>query len=322
MQNYIWVHACAEAFTNGKVRIVTAGAPNPHALAALCQPQDSAALVPLGAELYEPMEFAYADIAAAGDLAEAIARLDKPLFINDIFQESPFVESLRRAGGRRLVVRPRSGHPWVELDDSWLEPESHLNAGRRSDLRRARRHAEKLGPVHFEMTVPDAQSLEPVLAEAFRVEAANWKGRQGSALAMDPQVGKFYRCFARAACARGMLRMGLLRFGERAVAMQFAIQQGTCFWLFKMGFDEEFARCSPGMLLMVESFRYARQQGCCRYELMGKSEAWNQVWTQHTHPAVSLHLHGSGMKGWIAVGADLVRAAIGSRLHRTKEQTR
>src|SRR5208282_766024 len=102
------------------------------------------------------------------------------------------------------------------------------------------------------------------------------------------QVGKFYTQFARAACLLGTLRIGILRIGDRAAAMQLAVEQDGCFWLFKMGFDESFGRFSPGTLLMVESLRSARQRGCSRYELMGTSEKWNQIWAPRLHEAVSL----------------------------------
>jgi CelD/BcsL family acetyltransferase involved in cellulose biosynthesis len=316
MQHYIWARACAEAFTGGTVQIVSVGGESPRAMVALFSKTAGKELAPLGAELYEPADFPCANESAARDLAEAIARLGKTVFFNDLAANSLFLQELRRACGRRLVARPRPGHPWIDLDDSWLEPESHLNSGRRSDLRRARRNAEKLGTLRVEITVPDAASLEPLLAEAFRVEAANWKGRQGSALALDPQVGTFYRRFAEAACERGWLRVGLLWIGERAVAMQLAVEMSGAFWLFKMGYDEEFSRCSPGQLLMVESLRFARQRGCARYELMGQSEAWNQVWTQQVHPALTVRIHPPGISGWAAIGADLARVAIASRIRR------
>ncbi len=316
MQHYIWARACAEAFAGGTVQIVTAGGGSPSAIAALFRKTGVKELVPLGAELYEPADFPCADESAARELAQAVAKLGNPVLFNDLGANSLFLQELRRVCGRRLVARPRPGHPWVDLDDSWLEPESHLNSGRRSDLRRARRIAEKQGALRVEIIVPDAASLEPLLTEAFRVEAASWKGREGSALALDPQVGTFYRRFAEAACERGLLRIGLLWIGETAVAMQLAVEMNGAFWLFKMGYDEEFARCSPGQLLMVESLRFARQQGCARYELMGKSEPWNQLWTQQVHPALTVRIHASGITGWVAVGADLARVAVASRLRR------
>jgi CelD/BcsL family acetyltransferase involved in cellulose biosynthesis len=316
MQHYVWARACAEAFTGGAVQIVTVGGESPRAIAALFAKAGGKELVPLGAELYEPADFACANEAAARELAEAIARLGRPVFFNDLAANSIFLHELRRTCGRRLVARPRPGHPWIDLDDSWLEPESRLNSGRRSDMRRARRNAEKLGKLRVEIIVPDAASLEPLLAEAFRVEAANWKGREGSALALDPQVGTFYRRFAEAACERGWLRIGLLWIGEKAVAMQLAVEMNGSFWLFKMGYDEEFSKCSPGQLLMAESLRFARQRGCERYELMGQSESWNQIWTQQVHSAVAVRIHPAGIRGWAAISADMARVAIAARVRR------
>lgn len=314
MQSYTWARACAEAFPNGRLRIVTAGESNPRAIAVLVASPESRALVPLGSELWEPTEFAYADASAADELSNAIVRLGEPVFIQDMLEDSLFVEYLRRAAGRRLVVQPVRGHPWLELDDSWLEPESHLNSGRRSDLRRAQRNAEKLGPVHCEITTPAPETLAPLLQDAFLAESAGWKGNQGSGLATDPLVGGFYRKFAHDACQLGVLRLGILRIGERTVAMQFAVEQNHCFWLFKMGFDESFARISPGTLLMVESLRSARQRGCIKYELMGTSEEWNKIWTQRLHNAVSLNLCASNIRGWVQVVTEGAKGMIKHQL--------
>ncbi len=314
MQSYAWARACAHAFPNNGLKIVTVGEPTPRAIAAFIAIPDSRALVPMGEELYEPTEFVYADRSAAEALSESIARLEVPVLIRDILADSIIVESLKRISGRRLVTQPHAGHPWLELDDSWLEAESHLNAGRRSDLRRARRNAAKQGEVRCEITAPTPGDLAPLLREAFLVESAGWKGSQGSALATDPQVGAFYAKFAHLACELGILRIGMLRIGDQPAAMQLAIEQDGCFWLFKMGFDESFARFSPGTLLMVESLRSARQRGCNRYELMGKSEAWNQIWTPRMHEAVSLSLCTPTVRGWVNVIAEHAKGAIRTQL--------
>jgi CelD/BcsL family acetyltransferase involved in cellulose biosynthesis len=320
MRSYAWAHACAEAFPNNGLHIVSAGESAPRAIAAFVCGPDSRTLVPLGAQLYEPAEFACADASAAEALGETIARLETTVLIRDIYADSPVVKGLQRAGGRRVVTQPVAGHPWLKLDDSWLEAEQHLNAGRRSDLRRAQRNAAKLGAVTCEITCPTAAELTPLLDEAFLVEAAGWKGNQGSALATDPHVGGFYRRYAEAACLLGTLRIGILRIGGRAAAMQFAVEQGGCFWLFKMGFDESFARFSPGTLLMVESLRRARLRGCQRYELMGQSEAWNQIWAPRLHEAVSVQLHAPTVRSWVKIIEQRAKGALKRQLllHREK----
>jgi len=322
MQSYIWARACAEAFPNKGLRIVMAGDARPRAFAAFVTNADSRALIPLGHELYEPADFAFADATAAEELSESIARSEMPVAIRDISADSIIVESLRRIGGRRLVTQPYAGHPWLELDDTWIEPESHLNAGRRSDLRRAMRNASKQGPVQCEITSPTLETLTPLLHDAFLVASSGWKGSQGSALATDPKVGAFYAQLAKAACQLGTLRIGMLRIGDQPAAMQLAIEQDGCCWLFKMGFDESFGRFSPGTLLMVESLRSARQRGCNRYELMGKSEAWNQIWAPRLREAVSLNLCAPTVRGWVNVLAEHAKGAIRTQLRCRTENSK
>ena len=320
MQSFAWARSCAAALANdGLLRLITTEPPA-RAIAALIKRPGSPALFPLGHETGEPTEFAYGDVAAVEELAESIARLREPLSIPDMYADSAILASLRRAARRRLVTHPTAGHPWLELDDTWLEPESHLNAGRRSDLRRARRNAAKLGPVCCEFARPAPAALAAWLRDAFRVEAAGWKGVQGSALAIDPKVGSFYAQFAQAACQGNFLRIGLLRIGDQAAAMQLAVEQDGCYWLLKMGFDEAFARFSPGSLLLVESLRRARERGCRRYELMGRSEMWNRIWTPQLHEAITLYLAPASVRGHVSVLAGCtVGAAVTALRNRTAD---
>jgi len=301
MQSFAWARSCAASLSNdGRLRLITTEK-TVRAIAPLVKRDGVSALFPLGHELCEPTEFVYTDAAAAEELGESIARLETPLLIPDMYADSAILAGLRRAAGRRVVTHSIAGHPWLELDDTWLEPESHLNAGRRSDLRRAWNNAAKLGPVRCEISSPTPATLPHLLREAFRVEAAGWKGVLGSALSIDPKVGAFYAQFAHAACQTGSLRIGILRIGNQAAAMQLAVEHDGCFWLLKMGFHESFARFSPGTLLLVESLRKARERGCCRYEMMGRSEMWNRVWTQRLHEAVTVKLSPASPRGYVNV---------------------
>ncbi len=311
MQSYAWAHSCAEVFTQGELKLLTVGNPV-TGVAAFFRRDGRAALSPLGAELYEPSDCSLNSPASAPALAEAIVQLNSPLVLGDVFADSPMLSALQEAcrWRRLMIVRPRRGHPYLPLDKSWLEPESHLNSGRRSDLRRARRNAEKLGTLRCEIVIPTLDELPSLLEQAFQVEAANWKGAQGSALATDPLVGGFYWRYAAAACELGQLRLGFLRLGGRAVAMQIAVEHAGRFWLLKMGFNQEVTRCAPGQLLMIESLRFAAGRKCEVYEILGTSEPWNQIWTQLVHPAVSVRIYRAGVRGAVDAAFDFCRARL------------
>jgi CelD/BcsL family acetyltransferase involved in cellulose biosynthesis len=153
--------------------------------------------------------------------------------------------------------------------------------------------------------------LEPLLNEAFEIEAANWKGREGSALTMDTLRGPFYRRYAAAASRTGCLRLCFLHLGEIVVAMQFAIECGGSFWLLKIGYRDEFARCSPGMLLIAETIRYAAARGLASYEFLGLAESWTRVWTHDERPSATVRAYPIGWRGMSALGVDVFGVIAG-----------
>src|SRR5262249_3804133 len=176
-----------------------------------------------------------------------------------------------------LITRPATGYPWIELDESWSDPERKLSQSRRSSLRRALRKAEEIGTIECEILTPQPHDLPPLLAESLRIEAANWKGRTGSALLSDSDRRRFFEQYTAIASERGILRLCFLKIGGHAAATQIAVESGGGFWLLKVGYDETFARCSPGNLLMIESLRYAATRGLRTYEFLGSEEPWTRM---------------------------------------------
>jgi hypothetical protein len=283
------------------------------AVAALARPKGAfSALAPPGAsELGEPVDFAYDGPAALEALCRAIARTPWPLDLPRVPADSPTVGALARAyAGRGIVIqRPARPYPFVPLDASWADPEAHLTARRRSDLRRARRHAERMGVITCAIVAPNPDELGPILDEAFRVEASGWKGRAFTALALDADLGSFFRQYAAAAARQGLLRVGLLRIGGRAAAMQLAVAHGGRYWLLKIGYDEAFAPASPGLLLLSESLRRAALDGLSSYEFLGGVAPWIKPWTPHERACVAVCAYPMSPQGMGALGARALRHA-------------
>lgn len=274
----------------------------------------------LAAEMYEIMDFPHCSEEAVAALAHRIMRSGRPLDLKRIPLDSPVVAALDAAYRSRAIVHRRAvgGSPWIPLDESWTEPENHLESGRRSDLRRARRNAEKLGVLQFEITTPTPGQVPELLDECFAVEAAGWKGAHGTALAKDPVRGAFFRRYASRACAKGLLRICLMRIGGKAAAAQIAVETGSRFDLLRAGYDEQFARCSPGMLLTVESIRYAASRGLRSYEFNGDVEPWTLLWTRHEHACCSFRAYPFSVRGAAAFAADAGGAALRRLRQRVK----
>ena len=251
-------------------------------------------------EVWEPGDALCRDRQAARLLAEAIVRHPRALQLDRVPAASPFIPALQEAikGKGLLWVRPAIATPTIALDASWKDPASRFNSGRRSDFRRAARKAGELGQVSFEILSPEPREFDALFDEAINVEVRSWKSEAGTAMAVDPPMQAFFRDFFRSACERGQLRIAFMRIDGQAVAMQMALESVGRYWLFKIGFNEEFSRCSPGTLLMLHTISWAADRELRGYELLGHVEPWiAELWTRDQHDCVRLRIYPFNARG-------------------------
>jgi CelD/BcsL family acetyltransferase involved in cellulose biosynthesis len=314
IQENLWARTYLEVFAaSGRLFVVDARSASSYAIAPLFRPRGwFRSLELIGVEeLFEVTDFVYAGSTALVPLADTLVRACRPIVLRRIPAGSAALAALRRACSRDWITfcRPSRGCPYIVLDETWLQPETHINAGRRSDLRRARRTAEKMAPLSCEIITPTPDQVPELLQQAYLVEAGSWKGREGTALQFDIRLGEFYRRYAIAASERGTLRVCFLRIGDEVAAMQIGVVHGNRFWLLKVGYLEKYARCSPGVLLMVETISYAARSGLQSYEFLGASESWIRTWTQLEHPCVSFRAYPLTPFGLAAFTKDAICSA-------------
>lgn len=264
----------------------------------------------LGArEIFEPGDLLCTDASSAALLAAQLARQARPLDLDRIPAASPLVPALREAvrGRAWLSVRPAVPSPTIALDSKWVQPETQFNGGRRSDFRRAARRAEEMGKVSFEMLSPAPDAFPALFDEAVAIEARSWKKEAGSAIAVDPRKEAFFRAFFAAESARGTCRIAFMRIDGKAVAMQLALETQGRYWLFKIGFDDAYARCSPGTLLMLHTIGWAAERKLAAYELLGGVEPWiARFWTRVDHQCVRLRTYPFNGRGAVACALDAI----------------
>jgi CelD/BcsL family acetyltransferase involved in cellulose biosynthesis len=314
IQQYLWSESCCATLPlDGEIHFFVAKTGSQTgAIAPLVRTKSVLGrLEHLGVKvLREPADLLFSDPVALQSLANALVKLGSPLFLDRIPADSPTVAAIQEAYRGRGLVLLRSAQPYprILLHQGWRKPESQLNSGRRSDLRRAVRNAEKIGPVSYQILSPTPSQLGPILEEALEVEAANWKGSERTAIACDKLRGQFYRHYAAAASAAGILRLCFLRIGSKAVAMQFAVESAGSFWLLKIGYRQEFAQCSPGMLLIAETIRHAASRGLVSYEFLGNVDNWTRVWTLDEIQSVTIRAYPFRTRGVAALAVDAFQA--------------
>ena len=198
-----------------------------------------------------------------------------------------------------------------------------MSARWRSTLRRDERRAKEFGEIKYEIVSPTPDTVGGLLTELFKVEMAGWKSRVGTALQTWRVLGGFYTAYSRAASERGMLRIAFLRINGEAAAAQLLVEHANRIWVLKVGYDEKFARCSPGILLMNEVIRHAFSDPVEAFEFLGTYEPWLDIWLHELRQYESYHMYPSALialasRGWnVSSGAIYKIRSLMAKKYRT-----
>jgi CelD/BcsL family acetyltransferase involved in cellulose biosynthesis len=223
------------------------------------------------------------DEAAVHDLADALFD-ERPSWVRTRFVPGGGVtaaalRTTAAAHGYGHAERTLERSPCIDTAIGWAAYQAGLDAKLRRELRRRRRRLDGQG--HVEVTVDDGRrDLDERLAEGFAVEARGWKGDAGTAIASSPSTERFYREVARWAAGRGMLRLAFLRLDGRPLAFDFALEDHDRHYLLKCGYDPDYRRSAPGLLLRFAMVERAFRSGLRRYEFLGTDEPWKLAWAR------------------------------------------
>lgn len=119
------------------------------------------------------------------------------------------------------------------------------------------------------------------LVEAFvALEGSGWKGKAGSALASQQATRRYFCAVAKAGAEHGVFEIGVLRSGDRIVAMSTQLIAGATVHGFKSAYDEAFAAHAPGLLLLTLLTRHWQAQSGLRVDSCTKpgQEPISKLW--------------------------------------------
>ena len=309
MHHHIWTQAASETlYPDYKAQILKTRQGGGAGFGAFARQKGfPGRLFLMGAEeLGEQADLTFDTPETARALAHAFKKTGRAGRFGHFAANSQFVGALQNAfaKGGYVAKAPVQGAPYIDLDEGWADPLSKLTARYRSDFRRMGRKANALGEVTTEVLTPTASTVETILAQAISIETLGWKGRAGTSLLEDERKAAFYKRYAELASEQGILRIAFLRIDDKAVAMQIAAQSDGGFWLLKIGYNEGYRKCSPGNLLMLETIKYAVNEGLSRYEFLGKAAGWTKTWTKEEHPAIRLRAYPYTFHGLTALAID------------------
>ena len=312
--SYEWFLSCTEAFYREEdIRVVVVrSGDNISAIAPLVIVKRNGIkwLELIGVSfLYEPCGLLYDSEDSLRALLKAILELRYPILLQRVPFNSPVARELSALTKFKgiFVNRATSSSAYISINSDWEAYYTSISSQRRYDYRRKQKRVKKKGEISMEIFYPDPKKLDQHLERSFRIEAAGWKGRKGSALLTNKKLQKFFRIYTELACRDGVLRIFFFNIGRESAGMLIGLEYANRFWVLKLGYDEKWARCSPGIQLTMETIRYAFENRLEAYEFLGSEEPWQNIWPHYCHTYSSLIVYPYSLYGLIGLGWDAQR---------------
>lgn len=250
-------------------------------------------------------------------LARPHLKLPKVFVLPDMRLDGPVASLLRSVAEARnlpLAVTGETDRPFLE---SHLEGDAYLKQSLRShhlrEFRRLKRRLGELGKLEHRVA-RTAEEIRLGIEAFLALEAAGWKGRSRTAMAID----RFRAAFAREAIDllgdQDLCRVHSLALDGKIIACVVVFVEAGVAYTWKTTYDEAYAAFSPGTLLMIE---------VTRHHLEDPNIALTDSCAVPDHPVMSRIWSERKPLGTIVVGltpdADRATRQAASQLHLYRE---
>lgn len=177
------------------------------------------------------------------------------------------------------TVRSDPPCSYIPCDTSYEQLFESFSKNFRNNLKKARSRLEKTAGANY-LVVTDLDELRRYFDDFLRIEASGWKGSTGSgtAIALDPQLMNFYRDLINQFSPQRHVCLNFLRVGDQVIAACFCLLDRDTLYVYKIAYDEAWARLSPGQLLLERVIRDGTDFGRYRCVNLISDAAWHRGW--------------------------------------------
>ncbi len=190
----------------------------------------------------------------------------------------------------------------IHTPESFEQYEQALSKNHRKKTKRAIRGLQQSGNV--ETTAYSSQELNHHLDEAFDLEHRSWKGQNGSSILSEPRIETYFRQLAQQLDQEGLLALEFLRFDGKAIAFDLGYLAKGTRGSHKISFDKEFAKYSPGQVLVAKQIENASaSENVFNFDSIGPTTDAIQKWTDESYNVGRIFLSNSRWTSRLTVGA-------------------
>jgi CelD/BcsL family acetyltransferase involved in cellulose biosynthesis len=220
------------------------------------------------------------------------------LRLSDLDRNSGFYRELERQCEHRSLPHATTVAArivYVELPATWNDYLAGVHRYRRNTIRRTRRKIEEQFQGRFHV-ITDEDQLDDVLASLIRLHHRRWQGNANGHAFSTPEYVGFHSDAIRACARRGWVRFYCLEAEGKRIAVFYCYRFRNRIFYFQAGFDPDYERLRPGLVLIGYALEQAIQEGNTVFDFLRGEHAYKTQWGKSLCETHTLVAYRAGLR--------------------------
>ncbi len=170
--------------------------------------------------------------------------------------------------------------PYLPIKSDWNGYLRTRSAETRYAFHKKARQFAKSASEGLSLRLIDSPSVEPGLLDKMVALEKRKQVRGTKTLYILSESQAFFESLLQAFAPSGGAYVAVMEKQDELVAYELGFRCGRKLWLYNKAYDADYARYSPGNLLMAAMFDFGFNQGYLEYDFLGGDDLYKARWTK------------------------------------------
>lgn len=192
---------------------------------------------------------------------------------------------------------------------NWLDFEKNLPAKRRNDLKRCLKLLNQQGEIEFHK-FKDFSRIKDLFQVFVESHKKRWRSKGRDSQFFSGQTLAHYLNLAEKMSGRGWIEVSSLTHKGEPIALAFCYVYAGRYYYYTPAFNPEYARFSPGNLLLKYLIEAAYQDGLEYFDLLRGNEPYKYVWSKAEVRLLRAQIYNATSRGLAQYVSDRAQRKI------------
>lgn len=232
-------------------------------------------------------------------------------------QDNDLLRTLGSASCRQEVaIRQVSVAPYITLTGGFEEYLAGLRSKERRKIKLQRKRLIGESEVWYDAFAP--AEFETGLRALFELHAKRADAKGITSTFVSPAVFEFHHALLQRMDPNDVI-LRCLKGRAGVIATLYGFRCGDRIFYYQIGYDPEWSRAYPGIVLITETIREACETGCREYNFLQGDELYKYTFTRKARVLFDCHVYNTTLSGRVAHGAFKLRECLKAAVRRDAE---